>query len=88
MKFAIIALLATSCSGVKITQKDPSPSLPTFPLEEFPKGSVNNLNYEHKFNEPKPDPDMRHCQEKVGIPGTLRNCKVDIYGQPINPGKI
>ena len=76
MKFALIALLATYCSAIKISGTS------------FPEGSVNNMNYEHSFQVPAADPDDRKCQEKVGIPGTLRNCKKDVAGFPINPGKI
>ena len=46
------------------------------------------MNYDHHFNMPKEEPDARKCQEKVGIPGTLRICPKDIHGFPINPGKI
>ena len=75
MKFAIIAVLATYCSAIKVR-------------DNFPEGSVNNMNYAYAFDQPKPVPDDRHCQEKVGIPGTLRNCKKDVNGFPINPGKV
>ena len=85
MKSVIIMLIA-SVSAIKLT-RDPA-IIPQYPLPEFPHGSVNNMNYEHHFNMPKEEPDERKCQEKVGIPGTLRNCKKDIAGFPINPGKI
>ena len=83
---SVIILLIASVSAIKL--RDPSPHLPSYPLPTFPLGSVNNMNYEHHFNAPKEEPDERKCQEKVGIPGTLRNCKKDIAGFPINPGKI
>ena len=51
MKFTIIAVLASICSGMKIREM------------EFPVGSVNNMNYDHAFQVPGPIPDDRHCQE-------------------------
>ena len=98
MKSAIIAILVASTSAIRISTDPPatpSPNLPSYPIAgaPFPEGSVNNMNYEGKFNAPPPAVDDRLCQEKVGLAGeldkrTLRNCKKDIAGHPINPGKI
>ena len=76
MKFlAILALVSTTSA---IRKKG----------DEFPMGSVNNMNYKWAYDHPPPEPDLRKCQEKVPIDMTLRDCKKDIAGFTINPGKI
>ena len=98
MKAAIFALLVIGSGGIRLSADPagnpvPSPNLPTYPLPAFPTGSVNNMNYEVKYDAPPEPEDLRKCQEKVGLHGelnerTLRNCPKDIHGHRINPGKV
>ena len=46
------------------------------------------MNYDKVYEVPGAVTDDRTCQEKVKMSLSLKNCKKDGQGFPINPGKI